>query len=95
MPLRSLIMSGTTSPDGGFEVVVGSDGALSVPAAELARHGVRPGAHLRVVAEAEQPHERVSAFGYLSDLISPEAADALVAGIEAGKADRIEALGRS
>ena len=32
----------------GFDVVVGGDGTRSVPAAELARHGVAPGAHLRV-----------------------------------------------
>lgn len=29
-----------------FEVVVGPDG--TIPAAELARHGVRPGTHLKV-----------------------------------------------
>jgi hypothetical protein len=34
----------------------------------------------------------VSAFGYLAGVLSPEAAKALSAGIEAGKADRIETL---
>ncbi|WP_448638332.1 hypothetical protein [Geodermatophilus sp. URMC 63] len=36
------------SADPGFEVVVGADGGIAPE--ELARHGVRPGAHLRIVA---------------------------------------------
>lgn len=87
-------MSTTHAPDGdGFHVVVADDGSL--PAAELARLGVRPGAHLRLVPEQRSAHERVSAFGYLSQVISADEADALSAGIEQGKADRIEALGLS
>src|SRR5664280_3502118 len=35
----------------GFDVVVGGAGTLRVSAAELARPGVAPGAHLRVVSE--------------------------------------------
>ena len=42
----------------GFVVVVDSDGALRVPAAELARHGVRPGARLRLVPIKQPPGER-------------------------------------
>ncbi len=87
-------MSTTPAPDReGFHVVVADDGSL--PAAELARLGVGPGAHLRVVPEQRVAHERVSAFGYFSHVISPDAADALSAGIEQGKADRIDALGLS
>lgn len=41
------------SADAGFEVVVGADGGIAPE--DLARHGVRPGAHLRVVAEVERP----------------------------------------
>jgi hypothetical protein len=85
-------MSTTASSDDGFDVVVGSDGTLSVPAHELARHGVRPGALLRLVPAAEHAHARVSAFGYLADVISPDAADALAEGIDAGRADRADAL---
>lgn len=83
------------SDNDGFDVVVGEDGALTVPATELARHGVAPGAHLRLVPERANQAQRVSAFGYLSAQISAEAAEALAEGIAAGKADRIEALGLS
>jgi len=51
-------MSATSAGDG-FEVVVGGDGSLTVPAAEMARYGVAPGAHLRVVPEPDPPeHEK-------------------------------------
>jgi len=42
----------TASVPEGQELVVGPDG--SIPAAQIARLGLRPGAHLRVVAEAPQ-----------------------------------------
>jgi hypothetical protein len=35
-----------------LEVVVGADGAVRVPAPEVARLGARPGEHLRLVREA-------------------------------------------
>ncbi len=38
------------SADPGFEVVAGADGGIEPE--ELARHGVRPGAHLCIVARA-------------------------------------------
>lgn len=85
-------MSTTAGPNDGFEVVVGSDGTLSVPADELARHGVRPGAHLRLVPDVEYAHARVSAFGYVAHVISPDATDALAEGIDAGRTDRADAL---
>ena len=50
------------SADAGFEVVVGADGGIAPE--ELARHGVRPGAHLRIVAEVERPPIR-PAYGAL------------------------------
>jgi hypothetical protein len=40
------------SAEAGFEVVVGADGGIAPE--ELARHGIRPGAHLRIVAEVER-----------------------------------------
>ena len=50
------------SADPGFEVVVGADGGIAPE--ELARHGVRPGAHLRIVAQTERPPIR-PAYGVL------------------------------
>jgi hypothetical protein len=50
------------SGDADFEVVVGADGGIA--AEDLARHGVRPGAHLRVVPEAEREAIR-PAYGLL------------------------------
>lgn len=44
---------GAMSADAGFEVVVGADGGIAPE--ELARHGVRPGAHLTIVAQVERP----------------------------------------
>jgi hypothetical protein len=41
------------SADAGFEVVVGADGGIAPE--ELARHGVRPGEHLRIVTQVERP----------------------------------------
>ena len=38
-----------------FELVVAADG--SIPADQLARLGLRPGTHLRVVAERSRPPE--------------------------------------
>ncbi len=45
-----------------FEVVVGADGGIAPE--ELARHGVRPGTHLRVVTEVERRQIR-PAYGLL------------------------------
>jgi hypothetical protein len=82
------------SGDDGFEVVVGSDGTLTVPAAELARHGVRPGAHLRLVAEdgAEPAPKRRSTRGSLAHLVTPEDVDAFEAALAEAKADRIASV---
>lgn len=50
------------SAEAGFEVVVGADGGIAPE--ELARHGVRPGAHLRIVGAIERPPIR-AAYGAL------------------------------
>jgi hypothetical protein len=50
------------SADAGFEVVVGADGGIAPE--ELARHGVWPGAHLRIVAQVERAPIR-PAYGTL------------------------------
>jgi hypothetical protein len=82
----------TNTPAGtgdGFEVVVGSDGALTVPAAELARHGVRPGAHLRVVPEQQPAGERKRMAGALAGSVPAEAVEELLQGLEQAKAERV------
>ena len=80
----------------GLQVVVGSDGTLMVPAAELARHGVRPGAHLRLVVEEQEPSpKRKSVMGALADKFPPEVADELIRGLDEARADRIKAPGLS
>lgn len=47
-----------------FELVVGPDG--SIPAEQIVRLGLLPGAHLRVVAEHPQDQERLG--GSMPDL---------------------------
>lgn len=84
-------MSTTAGPDDGFDVVVGSDGTLNVPAGELARHGLRPGAHLRVVPE-QRAGKRKSMLGALAGTLPPEAVDDLVRGLDEAKAERIAYL---
>lgn len=80
----------------GLEVVVGSDGTLTVPAAELARHGVRPGAHLRlVVDEAEQATKRKSLRGALAEKYPAEVADELVRGLVEARKERAQSFGVS
>lgn len=51
-----------------FELVVGPDGAI--PATELARHGVRPGAHLRVARSSSEKRPPFrSAAGILAGVL--------------------------
>jgi hypothetical protein len=78
------------STDDGIEVVVGSDGALMVPAAELARHGVNPGAHLRLVVSSSGGSRRGGrSAGSLAHLTSPEGVDAMIKALDEVKAERI------
>jgi hypothetical protein len=104
-----VIMSDTPAGTGdGFEVVVGRDGALTVSAAELATHGVRPGAHLRVVVDPEgsdsaDDHDeqrqerpsRKSVRGALAHMVTPEGVDAFVEALAETKAERISSLDAS
>jgi bifunctional DNA-binding transcriptional regulator/antitoxin component of YhaV-PrlF toxin-antitoxin module len=83
------------SSDNGFEVVVGSDGSLAVPAAELARHGIRPGARLRLVVvkdDAEPAPKRRSVRGSLAHLVTPADVEAIEAALAEAKAARIDRL---
>ena len=85
-------MSTPAAPIGeGFEVVVGTDGALTVPAEELARHGVRPGAQLRLVQEPQPPAPRRSTRGALAGVIAPQELDAFEVALDNSKAERITA----
>ena len=82
----------TNTPAGtgdGFEVVVGSDGVLTVPAAELARHGVRPGTHLRLVPEQQSTGERKRMAGALAGSVPAQAVEQLLQGLEEAKAERV------
>lgn len=89
-------VSTPAAPNGeGLEVVVGTDGALTVPAEELARHGVRPGAHLRLVQEPPPPPApRRSARGALAGVIDTEELDAVEVALDNSKAERIAAAER-
>ena len=84
-------MSSTASPhpDGGLDVVVDPDGTLRVPAAELARHGVRPGSHLRIVTDPMTPAPRRSARGALAGTAAADDIDALLAALDDTKSQRI------
>lgn len=88
-------MSTSAAQDGkGFEVVVDADGALRVPADELARYGVRPGAHLRLVHEPQPRERRRRVRGALADVVDAAALDALEDALEDTKAERITTVER-
>ena len=74
-----------------IEVVVGSDGSLTVPADKLARHGVGPGAHLRLVAASDGGRGHRSRKGALESIATP---DAVQAWSEALDDDRVERRSR-
>ncbi len=81
-------MNTPAHPNDGFEVIVGGDGTLTVPAAELARHGVLPGTHLRLIPE--QRHRRPKRLtGALADMVAPGAVEQLIRGLDESKAERV------
>jgi hypothetical protein len=79
------VMSGATGDTEGFHVVVAEDGSL--PTSELARLGVGPGEHLRLVPEQRRVFGRRSA-GMLAKTVSAQAVEALVRGLDEQKAER-------
>ena len=83
-----------TPHEEGFEVVVGADGALTVPADELARRGVCPGAHLRLVQEPPSQVPRRSVRGALAGIIDTEALNAFEVALDASKTERIATVRR-
>ena len=88
-------MSASAAQGGeGFEVVVDPDGALRVPAEELARYGVRPGAHLRLVHELPTRERRRRVRGALAEVVDAAALDALEAALDEVKVERLAAVER-
>jgi hypothetical protein len=88
--VKLIAMSRPASSGGdGFEVVVDSDGTLSVPAAEMARHGFRPGTHLRLVSDEPQPAKRKSMRGAYVHLVEPADVDAFERAMAEAKSERI------
>jgi hypothetical protein len=88
-------VSTSAAPNGeGFEVVVDTDGARRVPAEELARCGLRPGAHLRLVHHPQPPAQRRRARGALTGVVTAAALDAFEAALDEAKTERIVALER-
>lgn len=70
----------------GFHVVVAEDGSL--PVRELARLGLRPGEHLRLIPE-QRPAVRPRMAGALAATVPAEAVDALIRGLDEVKAERV------
>jgi len=71
----------------------GSDGALTVPAAELARQGMRPGAHLRLAVEdGPEPAQRRNARRWLAPLVTRVDVHAFEAALAEAKANRVAAV---
>jgi len=76
-------------PDGGLDVVVDPDGALRVPADELARHGVRPGSHLRIVSDVSQAGPRRSVRGALAGTLTTDELNGLLRALDDVRAERV------
>jgi hypothetical protein len=72
----------------GFHVVVAEDGSL--PASELARLGLRPGTHLRLVPEPRKS-ARGRMAGALATKLPVEAVDDWVRALDEAKAERVAA----
>lgn len=83
-------MNTTPAPEAteGFHVVVAEDGSL--PASELARLGLRPGTHLRLVPEPRRP-SRAGMAGALAAALPVEAVDDWVRALDAAKTERAAA----
>jgi hypothetical protein len=79
------IMTTAAGDAEGFHVVVADDGSL--PTRELARLGVAPGEHLRLIPE-QRPAVRRRSAGALANSVSAEAVEALVRGLDEAKAER-------
>ncbi|MCF7552266.1 hypothetical protein [Pseudonocardia sp. WMMC193] len=76
-----------------FEVVVSGDGSLTVPAAELARHGVRPGTRLRLVKPRVAGRQGGRSAGKLAGLVPDEVVEAWSQALDDDRAERRSAGG--
>jgi hypothetical protein len=83
--MLSGVMTTAAGDAEGFHVVVADDGSL--PTSELARLGVAPGEHLRLVPE-QRPAVRRRRADALASAVSAEAVEALVRGLDEAKAER-------
>ena len=83
-------MSTPATGGDGYHVVVAEDG--SVPASDLARLGLRPGTHLRLVPEPADAPGRRSARGALASLVTSKDVDAFEKAMEDARAERTALL---
>jgi hypothetical protein len=67
---------------------------LTVPADELARHGLRPGTHVRLIPKRPSPASRHIVRGALRAAVDARTLDAFEAALDEAKADRIAAVDR-
>jgi hypothetical protein len=77
----------TPAPQDGLDVVVNADGGVTVSADELARLGVRPGAHLKLVPQ-QKSRKGKSLKGALAGTVPPEVIDDFIQGLDESKAER-------
>lgn len=70
-------------------MVVDADGALHVPASELARHGVRAGSHLRIVTDPAPALTGRSVRGALADTPAAQHVEELLTALDEAKSERI------
>lgn len=87
---NGIVMSMSTAAGSGdgMEVVVDGEGNLVVSAAELARHGYRPGAHLRLVADVRSARHKTMRGAY-AHLVTDVDLDAFEAAMGEAKAARV------
>lgn len=77
----------TPAPQDGLDVVVNADGGVTVSADELARLGVRPGAHLKLVPQ-QKSSKRQSLKGALAGAVPSEVIDDFIRGLDESKSER-------
>jgi hypothetical protein len=87
-------MSNTPAPQDGLDVVVNADGGVTVSPAELARLGLRPGAHLRLVpGEATSKRRPGRSAGKLAHLVPASVVEEWAQALDADRVERRVALG--
>lgn len=86
-------MSNTPAPSDGLDVVVNADGGVTITPAEVARLGLRPGAHLRLVPD-ESPSKRPGrSVGKLAHLVPAAVIEEWARALDDDRAERRAALG--